>query len=113
MEVPSGSIFLWHGSIVSIPPGWLLCDGNNGTPDLRDRFVIGAGSTYNPGASGGNVSHSHNFTSDGHAHSLPLGNDISFGAVFSQDTDPSVDTGTTDPTGHLPPFCSLAFIMKS
>lgn len=43
-----GFILLWHGAVVDIPPGWALCDGNNGTPDLRDRFVIGAGSTYNP-----------------------------------------------------------------
>jgi len=43
-----GFIMLWHGAVVNIPAGWALCDGNNGTPDLRDRFVIGAGGTYNP-----------------------------------------------------------------
>lgn len=43
-----GIICLWGGAIVDIPAGWHLCDGTNGTPDLRDRFVIGAGSTYNP-----------------------------------------------------------------
>lgn len=41
-------ICLFSGAIVDIPAGWALCDGNNGTPDLRDRFVLGAGSTYNP-----------------------------------------------------------------
>jgi len=43
-------ICLWAGSIVDIPAGWVLCDGNNSTPDLRDRFILGAGSTYAPDA---------------------------------------------------------------
>lgn len=43
-----GIIVLWGGAIVDIPAGWALCDGYNGRPDLRDRFIIGAGSTYNP-----------------------------------------------------------------
>lgn len=66
--IPAGIISMWSGSIVSIPSGWALCDGNNGTPNLLDRFVISAGSTYNVGATGGNkdaivVSHSHTITS--------------------------------------------------
>lgn len=44
-------ICLWAGAIVDIPAGWALCDGNGGRPDLRDKFVIGAGNTYNPDAS--------------------------------------------------------------
>jgi len=52
-EVPSGGIIMWSGSIANIPSGWLLCNGQNGTPDLRDRFVVGAGSTYAPNATGG------------------------------------------------------------
>ena len=51
--VPSGSIIMWSGSIGSIPAGYYLCDGNNGTPDLRDRFVVGAGNTYAVGNTGG------------------------------------------------------------
>lgn len=50
---PSGGIIIWSGSAASIPSGWLLCDGANGTPNLRDRFVVGAGSTYAVGATGG------------------------------------------------------------
>lgn len=50
---PVGMITLWSGSIGSIPAGWALCDGTSGTPDLRDRFVVGAGNTYAVGASGG------------------------------------------------------------
>lgn len=51
--LPAGIIMLWSGAIASIPSGWALCNGSNGTPDLRDRFVIGAGSTYSVGGTGG------------------------------------------------------------
>ena len=53
VSIPSGVITLWSGSTASIPSGWVLCDGNNSTPDLRDRFVVGAGSTYAVDATGG------------------------------------------------------------
>ena len=75
--VPSGSILLWSGSTGSVPATWFLCDGTNGTPDLRDRFIIGAGNTYAVNATGGTadavvVSHTHAATSvvtdPGHTH---------------------------------------------
>ena len=44
---------MWSGSINDIPVGWALCDGSNGTPDLRDRFIVGAGGSYNVGNTGG------------------------------------------------------------
>lgn len=81
--IPTGMISLWYGSIGSVPLGWYLCDGTNGTPDLRDRFIVGAGSTYSVAATGGSanavlVSHTHTATSTstvtdpGHFHSLTL-----------------------------------------
>jgi len=51
--VPSGVIALWSGSTASIPSGWVICDGTNSTPDLRDRFIVGAGNTYAVDATGG------------------------------------------------------------
>jgi microcystin-dependent protein len=54
--VPSGAILLWSGSVASIPSGWLLCDGTNGTPNLQNRFVVGAGDTYAVDATGGAAS---------------------------------------------------------
>ncbi|MGY6704711.1 hypothetical protein [Roseinatronobacter sp.] len=51
--VPSGGIIMWSGLIATIPEGWFLCDGDNGTPDLRDRFVVGAGGDYGVDDTGG------------------------------------------------------------
>src|SRR5690625_178239 len=48
-----GVIVMWSGSSDNIPEGWALCDGTNGTPDLRDRFIVGAGGEYAVGATGG------------------------------------------------------------
>ncbi|WP_271782233.1 hypothetical protein [Aquimarina algiphila] len=53
LSMPIGSIMMWSGSVASIPKGWALCNGANGTPDLRNRFIVGAGSSYNVGAKGG------------------------------------------------------------
>jgi len=77
---PSGGIVMWNGTTSNIPSGWALCDGTNGTPDLRDRFIVGAGRNYNPNATGGAdsvplteaqmPSHSHSMGSAGdHGHS--------------------------------------------
>lgn len=61
--LPVGVILLWSGTVATVPPTFQLCDGTNGTPDLRDRFVVGAGSTYTPGNTGGadtiNLAHTH------------------------------------------------------
>jgi len=76
---PTGGIILWSGSIAAIPSGWALCNGSNGTPDLRNRFIVGAGSGYAVNATGGSadaivVSHTHTATSTsvvtdpGHSH---------------------------------------------
>lgn len=51
--VPTGGIIIWSGAANAIPSGWFLCDGANGTPDLRGDFVVGAGGTYAVGATGG------------------------------------------------------------
>jgi len=79
--VPVGTIIMWSGSIINIPSEWALCDGANGTPDLRGRFIVGAGLSYSVGQYGSTnevaitkaqlPSHSHNglTSSDGgHYH---------------------------------------------
>jgi len=78
----SGMILIWSGASNAIPSGWVLCNGSNSTPDLRDRFVIGATNSYSVGATGGsttingNVTHSHSTPNhshgmNGHTHSTP------------------------------------------
>lgn len=61
-QVPSGfalaqtnMVVMWAGSSGSVPAGWHLCDGTSGTPDLRDRFIVGAGVTYTLGQTGGSA----------------------------------------------------------
>lgn len=107
-----GMIVLWQGAIVDIPNGWALCDGNNGTPDLRNRFVVGAGDTYDPDDTGGAVDHTHTFTGDGHSHTFPIISGIQAGATFDNDTTTDPASGITDVGGSLPPYYALAFIMK-
>ena len=53
-------IVMWSGTLETIPRGWALCDGTNGTPDLTDRFILGAEASTDPGETGGTASHSHN-----------------------------------------------------
>jgi hypothetical protein len=91
--IPTGAILLWSGSIGSIPAGYVLCNGNNGTPDLRDRFIVGAGSTYAVDATGGSadaivVSHNHTATSvvtdPGHNHQFNILNTIQTETTLTQ-----------------------------
>jgi hypothetical protein len=72
-----GMIMMWSGSTATIPTGWLLCNGSSGTPDLRDRMVIGAGSTYAVAATGGAATTTlitANLASHTHTYSSTSGN---------------------------------------
>jgi hypothetical protein len=135
--IPSGGIIIWSGSSASIPSGWLLCDGTNSTPDLRNRFVVGAGSTYAVNATGGSadaivVSHTHTatVTDPGHTHSVPSGGSVSStiryetaGPAYSasQTTGSSTTgitvsnstTGSSGTNANLPPYYALCYIMKA
>lgn len=110
-------ILLWWGALEDIPAGWVLCDGNNETPDLRNVFVIGAGDTYALDDSGGSVNHTHDFTSDAHDHGIPQAAGCPGAGpnpcLDSLDTDTEVATGTTDSDGVLPPYRALYYIMKT
>jgi len=62
--IPQGAILLWSGSVATIPAGWALCDGTQGTPNLVDRFLVGASAAgaFPVGATGGALTHSHAIT---------------------------------------------------
>lgn len=108
----SGGIIMWHGLLANIPADYALCDGNNGTPDLRDKFVRGSANGVDPGGVGGAINHNHTFTGDGHNHILQLGTDIAFGNDVNSVTDQNAATGTTDNEDGRPPFYDVAYIMK-
>jgi len=116
--VPVGTIVMWSGAIAAIPPGWALCTGADGTPDLRDKFVVGArqdsggvAKTNLTGAltqSGGNKDHTHT-ANHGHgvtAYLAQTGTGIN--AAVSV-TDAVLTTGVNS---VQPPYYALAFIMK-
>ena len=89
--IPIGGIIIWSGATTAIPTNWHLCDGTTGTPDLRDKFVIGAGNNYAVAASGGSSSFSGNTSTDGtHTHQ-------STGSSTSSST--STSTSTATPSG--------------
>lgn len=82
-SVPKGLIAMWSGSNASIPTGWKLCDGSNSTPNLRDRFIVGSGSSYTTGNTGGQdsitdvPSHVHSYSGStsstgSHKHSVSV-----------------------------------------
>ncbi|MBY8984166.1 MAG: hypothetical protein KGD65_03785 [Candidatus Lokiarchaeota archaeon] len=69
--IPIGLIVMWAGSIENIPASWELCNGSNGTPDLRDNFIQGVTTGEDPGFSGGSLSHNHTYTDiPRHTHTL-------------------------------------------
>lgn len=72
LGVEAGLIIWWYGAIASIPAGWVLCDGNNGTPDMRGKFPYGAGGTANPGATGGSATFTVTGTLTVGAHSVTI-----------------------------------------
>jgi hypothetical protein len=105
--IPTGGIIIWSGAANAIPTGWVLCNGSNSTPDLRNRFVVGAGSTYAVGATGGSadaivVSHTHTATStvtdSGHFHTYQTGYQTN---VTTQGSNGNFGGGTPDDTSYI------------
>jgi hypothetical protein len=108
----AGMIILWHGSVVSIPSGWHLCDGNEGTPDLRDKFVVGAGNTYNPDTTGGVSAHAHTTQPHGHNVYIQDGADIAAGGDYDKIATSDAPAVVVNSTNTLPPYYALCYIMK-
>jgi len=112
-DMVKGMIVSWSGSIDTIPEGYVLCDGNNDTPDLRDRFVVGAGGSFFPDEVGGSESHEHDLICAPHNHTLVGGTGVGAGTIRSPTTNSVVVTGVTNDAGNFPPFYALGFIMKT
>ncbi len=131
-DLPGGVIVMWSGALDKIPAGWALCDGNNGTPDLSNRFVVGVGAAEYMGTTGG--SHSHRHRAGNHSHqidppALNLRPSYGYygyrgsGARSRHYTLPEQTFNlrpfksgpanvAPDSVSHLPPYYKIAFIMK-
>lgn len=106
-----GIIALWSGAIADIPFGWKLCDGNNGTPDLRDKFVQGAGGALIPDEFDDTPSHGHPVNQGTHNHDIPVGINIAAGTDYAHTTSTTLISGQTDLRISKPPWYALAYIM--
>lgn len=125
--VPTGGIIMWSGTIANIPSGWFLCNGSNGTPDLRNLFVVGADadaggvakSTVSGSAlqSGGEATHVLTIPEmPAHTHTVKSTGGAGTGyatAGFNTLGDVTGSTGGGGAHNNLPPYYALAYIMKS
>ncbi|MBY0434951.1 MAG: hypothetical protein K2U26_12650 [Cyclobacteriaceae bacterium] len=141
-SVPVGGIIMWSGSPFAVPTGWALCDGNNGTPNLLDRFIVGAGGSYALGNTGGAnaitltdaqsglPNHNHGISDPGHVHGTPgattvggtglgyTGGSITFPLATTESATTGVSVNfsgaqnATQPHENRPPYYALAYIMK-
>ena len=118
-----GMIILWYGNTNNVPNGFALCDGTNDTPDLRDKFVVGAGSAYTPGDTGGADSvtltedqippHTHTYIDQyvvinaGYRPWPANNNDC------QQRSKDSGSTGGGQAHENRPPYHALCYIMKT
>lgn len=134
----TGMILLWSGSIETIPAGWALCNGTAGTPDLRDRFIVGSGGAYGVGSTGGTTTHSHTISVAGtaldvsqippHTHTIWRGKAVTNTSTSGIGGDNMSFDGTSSSTGsgaththgassnvvdNRPPYFALAYIRKS
>ncbi len=127
--VPINTITIWSGAVEDIPTGWALCDGQDGRPDLRGRFVLGAGGTYNPGAAGGSEevtltvaqmprhSHTQRFarsgTESGANNSPPEPVTIKGGwTIVNYGAPGTRESGSSEPHPNMPPYYALCYIIK-
>ncbi len=111
-EFKRGMIIMWWGEVSNIPKGWHLCDGQASTPDLQDRFVVGAGNTYDPHTIGGEATHSHDVSDHAHNHTIAGGTAIAAGEDFHNVTEDGLTALSMIYGNSLPPFYALCFIMK-
>ena len=119
--IPAGVIAIWSGATNAIPTGWVICDGNNSTPDLRDRFVVGAGNTYSVANTGGATSTTTQVSVNGNTGWASQVPNASSNPNASPEPQNSRDrhqhgwggTFTTSSFGILPPYYALAYIMKT
>ena len=126
-----GAIMMWSGTVDDRPEGWAICDGTQGTPDLTDRFIVGAGFNYGVGERGGAIAvkltaaemPSHNHTVPFESHGNPDGGwdhastefyirSPNIGSSYPDTNYPSSNAGSDGYHENRPPFHALYYIMK-
>jgi len=124
--VPSGLIAMWHGLIANIPSGWVICDGNNSTPNLLARFIEGvATAATNPGTTGGatsktSLNHRHNFSDVGgetyRVLTTPGDAQLDINTSYTSSggrVSSMVTNATATITDIRPLFYDIAYLMKT
>lgn len=122
-SVPSGGIIMWSGT--DIPDGWALCDGENGTPDLRGRFVLGGSDTHSVGETGGEEEvtltevqmpkHQHRVYTTGTTAGQSyywVTSTTNTNKATTADGALTSYKGGSEPHNNMPPYYVLAYIMK-
>jgi len=104
--IEAGTVLIWSGTLSDIPVGWALCDGTNGTPNLTNRFVVGAGASYAVDATGGSTSNTISSTS--RAVNPCSDNWPNF---FCSNASAQM-VKTVSGGSSLPPYYAMAYIMK-
>ena len=121
VKAPVGTIVIWSGTAADIPNGWALCDGQNGRPDLRDKFVLGGGGSHPVGATGGSEevtltvdqmpSHTHGiYTKNSTGTINNIGSGVSQDGEFN--TIRTQSSGESLPHSNMPPYYTLCYIIK-
>lgn len=123
VSAPIGAIMIWSGTENNVPEGWSICNGQNGTVDLRDKFVLAAGESHNVGETGGSEevtltvaqmpSHSHGVISAINENSTSL-----YKVKLERSTDNYKEsltetTGSSKPHPNMPPYYTLLYIQKT
>lgn len=122
--IPIGSILMWSGAINQIPVNWRLCDGQNGRPNLLDRFIVGAGSSYTVGLTGGlNTvtltvgqipahTHEYNRITGSNKGTTKGGSDDQRYQKSGSEDPSTTSTGGGKPHENRPPYYALAYIIR-
>ena len=135
--IPTGVIMMWSGTIATIPSGFALCDGSNNTPDLRDKFIVGAKQDDGVGAAstaksnitgslaatGGSATATtsqegvHEFTGSEDNSAQVQDASSSYNGIVNKNSrdrhQHGIDWRHTHTVPNIPPFYAIAYIMKT
>ena len=112
--IPTGGIIIWSGAANAIPTGFVICDGNNSTPDLRNRFVVGAGDTYSVNGTGGSTTDTISFhATTGHETVTTNASSAYNGAQGGSRDRHTHGVTATMTVDIIPPYYALCYIMKT